>query len=187
MQLEEKVEAVNRLFAEADEHCGFLREKTGLQCLPDCSKCCMKSDIESTVLEFLPVAYHLYQTETYAAVLDTIESQTENICVFHNPFRKEGQCLQYPYRGLLCRLFGYSVRTDKHGVFTLITCKEIKKTIKNYPFDKTLEYAPRIADYYLKLYGIDPHLAVRYLPINQSIKKALEIVLMHFQFRKKPA
>jgi len=44
-----------------------------------------------------------------------------------------------------------------------------------------------MTDYYMKLYGIDPWLSVQYFPVNEAIKTALEMVILNFQYRKKPA
>lgn len=50
-----------------------------------------------------------------------------------------------------------------------------------------LPAAPSLTYYYMRMYGIDPTLSVRYLPVNQAIKEAIEKVLHYFSFRRKPA
>ncbi len=50
-----------------------------------------------------------------------------------------------------------------------------------------LVQAPQMAAWYMKLYGIDPRLSVQYFPVNEAIKKVLEMVLLDARFRKRPA
>ncbi|GIV37956.1 MAG: hypothetical protein KatS3mg032_2335 [Cyclobacteriaceae bacterium] len=59
MTLPEKVQAVEQLFAELDEAMMRFRERINLSCPAGCVKCCLKPEIEATVLEFLPLAMHL--------------------------------------------------------------------------------------------------------------------------------
>ena len=187
MHLKSKINAINSLFSQADRHVAGFQSKSKLACIQSCGLCCTKTDIEATVVEFLPAAYHLFITDNYNHVLEIIENKPDGTCVFYNPFNTTGFCNYYPYRGLLCRLFGFAQKTGKDGNLVLSTCKPLKSSIDIALLQPTLKYAPEIADYYLKLFGIDPKLSVQYFPINQSIKKAIEIVLLHFQYRKKPA
>jgi hypothetical protein len=66
----------------------------------------------------------------------------------------------------------------------LIACKIIKESITSGLSEQTMEKAPLMSDFYLKLYGIDPELGTRYQPINKAIQKAIELVAFHFQFRR---
>jgi Fe-S-cluster containining protein len=187
MYLKYTIKSVTRIFREADLHIATFQFQSKLSCAPNCGWCCTKSNIEATVLEFLPAAYNLYLSGQFNTILDSIENKTDTLCVFYNPFSDEGFCSYYHTRGLVCRLFGFSKKTDKTGAHTLVTCKPIKQLINFKNMQNILPDAPEMSEYYLRLYGIDPSLAIHYLPINQSIKKALEIVLLHFQYKKKPA
>ena len=187
MVLLNKIKAVERICRQADIHVARFKEKSGLTCLPGCGHCCVKPDIEATVLEFLPAAYSIFLDETYENILDRLENQTGSVCVFYNPFGKEGFCSNYPNRGLVCRLFGFSTKTDKHGNRIFVTCSQIKKTIQSTKLEKSIRLAPEMSAYYMKLYGIDPKLSIQYLPVNEAIKEALKIVITYFQYRKKPA
>ena len=93
----------------------------------------------------------------------------------------------YSVRGLICRLFGFSVKTDKLGSRTLVTCHLIKDTMNGALLEPSLEIAPNLSSYYMRLYGIDPSLSIRYLPVNHAIKEAIEMILFDFNYRKKPA
>jgi Fe-S-cluster containining protein len=187
MYIIKKINAVNRTLRQADTHVGKFQSQSKLTCAPKCSLCCTKSNIETTVLEFLPAGYNLFLIGNYNKILENIETKTDNTCVFYNPLSAEGCCSCYEYRGLLCRLFGFSKKTEKTGLDILVTCNPIKRFNNLDIIQNKLIHAPRISDYYLKLYGIDPNLTVQYLPVNQSIKKAMQIVLLNFQYSKKPA
>jgi hypothetical protein len=60
VSLIEKVQAVESVFHDLDEAISGFQKRSTLHCQFGCGKCCFKSDIEATVLEFLPFAHHLY-------------------------------------------------------------------------------------------------------------------------------
>ena len=187
MYLKQKIIAVNRILRSADDHVVKFQSQLNLTCAPHCSHCCKKADIETTALEFLPAAYNLLLSGKYNTVLDSIDKKSDGICIFYDPLSAERCCRYYKFRGLLCRLFGFSKKTEKTGNHSFVSCKSISQTNNIYDIQKRLRYAPEMSDYYLKLYGIDPNLTVQYFPINESIKKALEIVLLHFRRSEKQA
>lgn len=187
MYIKQKIDAVSRIFRQADNHVAAFQSQSNLSCVPQCGLCCTKSTIQTTVLEFYPAAYELFLCEQSDIILENIEKKNDNICVFYNPFSTEGFCRYYQNRGLLCRLFGFSRKNGKTGAYTFVTCNPINQKSNVYEIQDKLIYAPDISDYYVKLFGIDPNLSVQYLPVNQAIKKAIETVLLHFQYRKKPA
>lgn len=93
-----------------------------------------------------------------------------------------GLCSQYKHRGLICRLFGYSARTNKHGSKELVTCTVIK-TGQTDAFERAETDiraglpVPVMNQFYMRLSGIDPVMAAEFYPINVAIRKALERVL----------
>jgi len=187
MELERKVRSVNRVYRQLAIHTSTFKKTSDLACVSGCSACCMKPDIEATVLEFLPAAYELYMTDSYEPLLERLNSLEDTACIFYNPMNAGGACTNYQNRGMVCRLFGFSSKLDKYERRTLVACKMIKQQTNPETIDLKLEKAPDMNGYYLKLFGIDPKLATQYFPINQAIKIALETVLLHFQFRKRPA
>lgn len=188
MQLNNKIRAVNRLFSRLDNHINIFRDKSGLSCPQGCGKCCMKPDITATILEFLPAASVVYNSGVYEDILNDLDERIENkICIFFDRDENEGHCSCYPYRGLICRLFGFSTRVDKYGDRSFVTCKEIKKQINGRDTSGFLSLAPGINEYYMRLFAIDPNLALQQLPINECIRKAIEIVALNYRYRRKPA
>src|SRR6185295_12375195 len=127
MTLAEKVEAVEEVFLELDAEIAQFQSATTLHCKWGCGKCCFKPDVEATVLEFLPFAYYLHQQKQGQDWLARLQESDSSICLILNPTQPgAGLCSQYPHRGLICRLFGYSARTNKYGKNELVTCQIIK-------------------------------------------------------------
>lgn len=187
--LEEKVKAVEAVFRGLDEAIFAFQQGTSLHCKFGCGKCCLKPDIEASVLEFLPFAFHLYQTGKADAWYEMCKSSDSSICLILNPtLPGSGHCSEYPYRGLICRLFGYSARTNKYGSRELVTCQIIKteQTVAYEKAESEIEKGsavPVMSDYYMQLHAIDPDLSRDFYPINQAIRRAIESVLQYYAYR----
>ena len=189
MRLEEKVNAVKQVFENLDQQIAGFQESTALHCTWGCGKCCFKPDIEATILEFLPFAFHLHQLGQAEEWLDEWDGSDSSICHILNPTQATaGLCSEYAHRGLICRLFGYSARTNKYGKKELITC-QIIKTEQADAFEKaTAEIdnglpVPVMNQFYMQLHGIDFELTRDFYPINEAIKKAIETVLQYYAYR----
>jgi uncharacterized protein len=188
VSLVEKVQAVEDVFRALDEAIAAFQSWSTLHCKFGCGKCCFKPDIEATTLEFLPFAHHLYLNNQATEWLDKINASNDSICHILSPTQAgAGLCSDYQYRGLICRLFGYSARTDKHGKKELVTC-QIIKTEQPAFVTAQKEIAneasvPVMSNYYMQLHAIDPTLARDFYPINTAIKKALETVLHYYAYR----
>lgn len=189
MQLEEKVNAVKQVLENLDQQISGFQSATSLHCKWGCGKCCFKSDIEATILEFLPFAFHLYQLGKAEEWLDNLNESDSSICHILNPTQASaGLCSEYEHRGLICRLFGYSARTNKYGKKELITC-QIIKTEQAEAYEKaTAEIdnglpVPVMNQFYMQLHSIDFELTQTFYPINEAIKKAIETVLQYYSYR----
>jgi Fe-S-cluster containining protein len=185
--LEEKIKALNRMYRHLNRHVSAFKRRSGLSCVNGCGLCCHTGELSATILEFLPAAYDLYFKGESDAVLQQIANKQDTMCVFYNPVSQGRNCTRYSQRGLICRLFGFSVKTDKHGARSLVTCHPIKSAMRDFPSMQLLEAAPNLSSYYMRLYGIDPALSVRYLPVNQAIREAIEHVMFYFSLKKRPA
>ncbi len=197
MSIVRKVRAVERLFGRLDAEIQSFQSCTGLHCISGCGKCCTKADIEATPLEFLPLAFHWFINHQAEAMLEQLENDPSPICTLYAPLSSDlhlngqGSCVNYPYRGLICRLFGYGASRDKFGELKLVTCKLIKEQqVESYEKAMALlnqkEYVPVFTDYYKKLMQIDFKLANQYLPVNEAISLALETVLSYYAYRPFP-
>lgn len=188
MNLIQKAEAVEKVLHELDEEIKQFQSWSHLGCKFGCGKCCFKPDIEATPLEFLPFAIHLCKSGKAEEWLDRVNKSNDGICIILNPTQSgAGLCSEYPFRGLICRLFGFSARENKYEKKELITCSIIKiEQAENYQVAESKinidSPVPLMTGYYLKLHYIDPNMANEFMPINAAIKKALELALQHYQY-----
>lgn len=189
MTLEEKVQAVEGIFRLLDQEISQFQKESELHCKLGCGKCCFKPEIEATILEFLPFAQHLYEQGEAEAWLQRLKSSSP-ICVILNPGRQGvGLCSVYAYRGLICRLFGFSARTNKYGKKELVTCEIIKEE-QNQQYEAAAmeveqekQSIPVMHNYYLRLHSIDFELTRDFYPVNVAIRKAIETVLSYYAYR----
>ncbi len=189
MTLLEKVQEVEAVFARLDSAISKFQSKTSLHCKFGCGKCCFKADIEATAIEFLPFAHHLYNNGIAEEWYEKIRQTDSPLCLILNPTQAgAGLCSEYVYRGLICRLFGYSARVNKYGIRELVTC-QIIKTEQSEAYQKAeteIENGsdvPVMNQYYMQLHSIDPEMARDFYPINQAIRRAIELVLHYYAYR----
>jgi len=196
MSIKEKVGQIEAVFAGLDEDISRFQKETGLGCISGCGACCKKPDIEATVLEFLPLAYHLFKTNRDVEVLEKLEStNNEPPCTFFFsilPSNNAGLCTIYLHRGLICRLFGFSATKDKEGLPVLATCKIIKTELseKYKAAVKSIDeggFVPVMNQYYMKLLAIDHELGNKFYPINEAIKIAIEKVSLSCAYLEEEA
>ncbi|HRJ29684.1 MAG TPA: YkgJ family cysteine cluster protein [Cyclobacteriaceae bacterium] len=190
MTLEEKIQAVEQVFEKLDNEIYRFQGWSGLNCKWGCGKCCFKPDIEATILEFLPFAHALYHADQSFAWLEKLEQSDSSICLILNPTQAgAGLCTEYKHRGLICRLFGFSARTNKYDKKELVTCEIIKTeqadqyTKAYHKVEQEVESIPVMHHYYMQLHAIDYELTKDFYPINQAIRKAIETVLAYYAYR----
>ncbi len=190
MLLEKKISEVEKIFRSLEKDMTAFQKKSGLSCLHHCSHCCTTKDIHATVLEFLPLAYYLFKENMAEEILEKTEARPDQeTCLLFSPFtitRVTPGCLHYNYRGLICRLFGFSANTNKQGQPVLTTCHPLKTKYPektNDPANSRL--APQMSKYYARLYALDFKLAVTYYPINEAVRKAIESVIFYFSLKGK--
>ena len=188
MNLLEKSKAVEEIFQELEQESKQFHEEAGMGCLSGCGFCCANPEVPASPLEFLPLAFDLYEK----GVADDLANQLANqenpgICVVYrsNPADvTKGFCGNYAKRGLICRLFGASARkNNKTGLKELITCKilkgekegEYQSVTGRINSDMQIPLAPA---FYTRIKDIDEALTNQY-PVNQAILMALELVLRY--------
>jgi Fe-S-cluster containining protein len=191
MLLYRKVQAVMRVFKAQGRHTKRFQQRADVSCIEGCGACCTKKDIEASSLEFLPLAYYMYKQGLAMEVFETLSSDPGPICIFFDRDENEskpGKCTVHPYRGLICRLFGFSGTSDRDGKIHFATCRLIKE--KNMEHFVSIDTAvrneripiPQGPHYYMMLNAVDPDL-MAYQPINIAIKRAIETVLGYYAYR----
>jgi Fe-S-cluster containining protein len=189
MTMEEKVLEVETVFNKLDQEIASFQSWSGLHCKFGCGKCCFKPDIEATILEFLPFAHYLHKEGKAFEWLEKLQSTDSEICQILNPTQSgAGLCTEYPHRGLICRLFGYTARTNKYAERELVTC-QIIKTEQSSNYEQAVkniaegQNVPMMNQYYMQLHAIDIDLTRDFYPINKAIRKAIETVLHYYAYR----
>lgn len=189
MNLFEKSEAVRQLFQALDEESKQFHAEAGMGCISGCGFCCANPDIPASPLEFLPLAFDLYDKGIAEDIANQLALQDQlGNCIVYRSQKDDptkGFCGNYTNRGLICRLFGSSARRTKYGQKDMITCKILKQEKKE-AFQLTVSRInsdleiPMATAYYTQLADVDESLASQY-PVNQAILMALELVL-RFKF-----
>jgi Fe-S-cluster containining protein len=189
VDLLEKIKAVEQVFETLDKEIATYQSWSGLGCKSGCGRCCFKPDIETTILELLPFALHLYVHDQAFDWLEKIKTSDTTLCIILNPLQGgKGMCSQYNHRGLSCRLFGFSARTDKYGKKELVTCQIIKEENPG-PFAAAVQKIEEGAEvsvmnqHYMRLHAIDFDLTREFFPINEAIKRAIEVILHYHAYR----
>lgn len=190
MSIEQKVQLVEDLFKDLEKESIQFEKSSGLSCVAGCGKCCTHPDIEASPLEFFPWAFHLFLQGEAENTLKLLAETKSATCFIYQPlaFIDKGKCGAYKYRGLICRLFGFSANTDKYGKLRLATCKIIKEgqAEKYERIEASINQGmevPIFTEYYMRLNQIDFRLGNMILPVNKALKVALEEVLRYYEYR----
>jgi len=183
MRLEEKVKAVLEVFRDLEREISLFKQRTKLSCKDGCIDCCLKPDIEVSVLEFLPLAWYLSNQGGLEYWLKKLEQADSSHCVFLKKEPPDLGCSFYKLRGLICRLFGFSFILDKRQRPQLLCCPFLKDKF-SYSIIKQLQSIPVASHYSMRLIAIDPYLGTQVYQINIAVLKAIELVGTHLRFKK---
>lgn len=184
MNLKDKSQAVLALYQELGAEAKSFASEGKLGCYSGCGLCCANPKIPASPLEFLPLAFELYEKGAADATLRIIEENPSANCVLfraQDPQGNQGFCSNYQNRGLICRLFGSAARRNKVGQKELIICKKLKEG-KPHEFLETTQKInqdleiPMAMAYYTQARDIDESLSEEF-PINEAIGRSIELVL----------
>lgn len=161
---------------------------TGIDCKYGCGICCEKESIEAAPLEFFPLAVDIFYKNQIDLYLNLLENNKNGVCIYYNKNANfKGLCSNYEYRGLICRLFGFSTLINKYNSPRLVACDLIKQSdgYKKIQLDDKNLVFPSMSESYSRFYDISPNdCSVKY-PINEAIKKAIDKMLFTFSFNKR--
>jgi len=187
MNLAEKSQAALDVFGELESETKQFVAESGLSCLSGCGFCCANPKVPASPLEFLPLAFDLYDKGLAESTLAFLESKNEgDSCVMYRSQSEDGTkgfCGNHAKRGMICRLFAASARRTKYGKKDLIICKVLKGE-KAEEFANTSERINKDMDiplataFYSRLEEIDQSLCQQFT-INEAIAFALELVLRY--------
>jgi len=173
------------LYRQVDKETVHFKKLSKIHCPPLCGYCCATADVETTSLEMLPLAAQLWSEGKGDYWLKKLGAAgSKKRCVFFKPYQrnsKQGRCMVYALRPLICRLFGFSFNKNKTGGYAYGGCKIIKK---EYPktiekMKKMLGQKPQLlkmTDFSMRLFGLGSTMDQKLIPINQATKITLEKV-----------
>jgi Fe-S-cluster containining protein len=189
--------AVRALYRRLDRRIASFRRASGLGCPPGCGECCLSPEVEATVLEMLPLALDLRCRGLLESTLARLGSGGEppRPCLFYSPAPLGafgGHCSVYPWRPLLCRLFGFAAVAGPEGRPELAVCGRMRAALPDRARAAAAAVlagrlrAPLMRDWSLAAYRLDPALGANPLPINSALKQALERVGLEQDLRGRP-
>jgi len=195
LDIRQKIHKVLLLYKQLDNGLQKFARHSRMSCLPGCGKCCENPDVEASVLEMLPLALDLWQKNTAQQWWDRIENaQGKEQCVFYEPHSSgagKGRCGIYPFRPLICRLYGYSAKRGRDNRLALFSCLLIREDQPT-QFQQAQKKinaglkVPCISDATMKASALDPELGTKQYPINKAVQLAIEKVGLWQSFEKKP-
>lgn len=182
------------LYEELDLKIEKFKKETGLDCIRGCGECCAieSKRIEVSIFELIPLSLHLWETGRAEGYLEKMHRMgEEEPCIFYRQNlseKEEGCCSIYPWRPLICRLFGFSAIENKYGQPVAVLCSVLKKSrpevVKEVDLriQKGLEIP--INSYYAKrITLLHPIYGNERYSMNEAVKKAIEWVGFYMELK----
>ena len=190
MSVHELENKVLRTYRDLDRQIRDFRLHSGLRCKKHCGACCESSHVEATTLECLPLAREIFrrgQEDDICTIIDKRLDEGTYRCVLYLPDSQNaglGKCSFYPFRPLICRLFGYAARKNKYGKLELSFCKVMQdnhsakqKLLSAAPLEHL--NPPVFQSSFLRIASLNPAMGFHLQPINRALKEAMEYVYWH--------
>ena len=163
---------VVHVLCDADRAALRFGRRAALFCPPDCGDCCRTGQPEASPLSLLPLALHALDSGLAEAWLEQTDHDPQTPCMFYDE-QNARHCRVYPYRPLLCRLFGFAGRLDKNGNPEFRPCHRLSHT-KTPPHPRP----PLYSAWHLRLQTLYPPLG-EIMPLHTALRHALLWVLLH--------
>jgi uncharacterized protein len=185
------LEQLREAYTEYDETFRRVHQSTGFGCIDGCGACCHTPGhkIEVSVFEMVPLALELVREGKAEDVYDQLGAMdtSESVCIHYKMLAddgKKGYCTVHPHRPLICRLFAGGSRIDRLNNKELVLCRPLKDRYAQEPdvLAKVTDELPIITEFAAKARQHNPTFGQKLLPINEALKLALGVVLMHFHF-----
>jgi Fe-S-cluster containining protein len=178
------IQQVKEIFAQIDRQTAVVQAATGLNCPAGCGRCCENPEVETTVLEMIPLALELWQRGEALEWLSRSQAvENRGVCVLYQPdpfVPGNGRCSAYEFRPSICRLFALATVTNKQGKPELAACVRHKEIMPETVQEAKAAIAdglpaPNFAEISIQLAMLDPS-GCEKMPINQALTLALQRV-----------
>lgn len=184
------INEIIRRFHKVDQDILKFKTAVGISCPVKCGDCCRSNQVETSIVEMLPIAAQIFDNGMESFWIDRVVSAFDTgTCILYDPIseNRNGCCLFYSRRPTICRLFGFSGRRDKYGNIEPIFCRQLKKaaadtcrSAKNLIAGGAI-IIPVISDYALSMINLCGSESFRLYPINQALRMALQQLGLQFQ------
>lgn len=179
---------LQKLYQEMSDTFSSYQNKSGLQCMSSCGRCCINPEIEASLYEMIPMALSIYdegELENWVVKLSTSE-QTTCLALIPGQNIGDGKCGQYNGRPSVCRMFGVAGYKNKKHEVTLSICKFLKEHHKltDPPQNLTADNTPMMTEWSYKLSALEPKLIQERMPINKALLFALQKVALYAQYQE---
>ncbi|MGL5082578.1 MAG: YkgJ family cysteine cluster protein [Microcoleaceae cyanobacterium] len=178
-------------YTRIDQTVETFQAATHLHCPNGCGWCCQNPEVETTLLEMLPLVIELFQRgEIEGWLHQAAASEYQGQCVFYQPdplIEEKGRCQVYPWRPTLCRLFGFATVTQKSGQEQLAACVKHKTAVPDIlknaqtAIAQGTVHAPNFAEATQQITNLDPTLGQQRMPINAALRVAIERFGLYLQ------
>jgi Fe-S-cluster containining protein len=176
--------AIPELFARIDAETAAFAAASGLRCPDGCGVCCENPGIHASVIELEPLAQELVARGQAEAALERAAAAGPGPCVFYDARGPgQGRCSVYPWRPVVCRLFGFAAVRDKQGQPELAGCK-VHKAVQPEVVEQARalvaggQPVPMMAGWQQQVIEHGTSAAGALVPLNQAIRQALERALL---------
>jgi Fe-S-cluster containining protein len=176
------------LYAQIDKAVAEFQLKSGLRCPVGCGACCPTADVQVTILEMFPAAREILRRGEATDWLERLTALPESErCLLYAPQpapEAAGHCSFYRWRPALCRLFGFAAARGRTGLKALCVCRHIKQADPQGAAAAAplADEAPCFVHYSTRIYGLDPVLGTRLMPINMALRHAIERIGLRQSF-----
>ena len=183
------VERHQRTFRNSAASCG-----APIACPDRCGTCCLHFVPDTMPVEADRLAFYLL-TKRKDLIDHFIENKKASegrdaACPFWDPEKPGQNCMVYPARPLICRLFGFCSITDKNGEPAFSLCRQrppLSGTARrNFVGSTVMEeifgaVPPPMTDFSMEIVGLDPQEAGRCAAIYDSLPPSLSKVSLLLQ------
>ena len=169
---------IKDLYTLMDKENDKFSKLSGLSCVSTCNGvCCSNKDVAVPPVDLIPLALELIAQNNY---LQYLTETSDTACFFF----KNGKCSVYQNRATLCRLFAYSSVYNKNGQKQLSVCSYIKEKNTISIDQDLINQAANIVDWSAKITNLLPNWDSSCKPFNQSLRYALEKILLSYQYEE---
>jgi len=188
----DRVQRVQAAFQKTAAACG-----APIACPADCGTCCVHFVPDAMPVEMDRIAFYLLTErkdliDYFIETMKTSEGR-DAACPFRDPDAPGKNCMVYPVRPLICRLFGFCSVNDKSGEAAFSLCREMPPlsgtATRNFAGSAAMKelfgaIPPPMSDFSMEIVGLDPQEAGRRSTLYDGLPPSLSKVSLLVRLAK---